>query len=74
MGACQVLSEAAAPPPGEPLDDQAAAFRELLTVQAPDCLIVDEGHKLANPKACLTQALNRVATRPAGALLTACNP
>eukprot|EP00997_Jenningsia_sp_PLL12_P009529 NODE_650_length_1541_cov_16.029491_g535_i0.p1 GENE.NODE_650_length_1541_cov_16.029491_g535_i0~~NODE_650_length_1541_cov_16.029491_g535_i0.p1 ORF type:complete len:497 (+),score=158.06 NODE_650_length_1541_cov_16.029491_g535_i0:25-1491(+) len=30
---------------------------------APDCVIVDEGHKLSNPKSCLTRALSRTHTQ-----------
>ena len=41
----------------------ASEFQQLLQHQAPDCIIIDEGHKVSNPKSCLTRALNGVRTR-----------
>jgi len=58
----EVLLESTGPSPLNcDLDTQEMA--DLLTVQAPDCVIVDEGHKLSNPKSCLARALARLATR-----------
>ena len=45
------------------LGGYAAAFRELLAEQGPDCIVIDEGHKLSNPASCITRALKRVRTR-----------
>eukprot|EP01010_Urceolus_cornutus_P002353 NODE_29_length_3070_cov_256.787488_g25_i0.p1 GENE.NODE_29_length_3070_cov_256.787488_g25_i0~~NODE_29_length_3070_cov_256.787488_g25_i0.p1 ORF type:complete len:554 (+),score=124.93 NODE_29_length_3070_cov_256.787488_g25_i0:1356-3017(+) len=39
------------------------AFRRLLNTDGPDCIIVDEGHKLSNSRSCVTRALHRVHTQ-----------